>query len=236
MTLISRHALVCVLSLLTVWGTMGCSNKDAGRAPAAAPGATFTGPRYLYNTVGSLSRLQNNQPRIVSGYGVVVGLNGTGSSEVPAALRQWLINEMTKQGVGRQQYDEILPMSPAQLLASKDTAVVHVAGIIPPGAVAGSRFDLKVEAADTSTTSLVGGRLWTTNLSMGGLNPENFYLTPLAEGRGPIYLSPTDNASRDAFELDENRGIEDGWAGSGSTRTPGFPTRHRPPQPMRPGG
>ncbi|MBB6430491.1 flagellar basal body P-ring protein FlgI [Algisphaera agarilytica] len=205
MSLISRHALVCVLGLLTAVTLVGCKTEEAGRAPAAAPGATFTGPRYLYNTVGSLARLKNNQPRLVSGYGVVVGLDGTGTSEVPAALRQWLINEMTKQGVGSRQYDEILPMSPAQLLASPDTAVVRIAGIIPPGSVAGSRFDLVVTAADTSTTSLVGGRLWTCSLSQGGLNPENFYLTPLAEGRGPIYLSPTDNASRDAFELDENR-------------------------------
>ncbi|MEM9914689.1 MAG: flagellar basal body P-ring protein FlgI [Planctomycetota bacterium] len=204
MSMICRHALVCVLGLLTVWTLTGCSTPDAGRAPAAPPGATYTGPRYLYNTVGSLARLDNNQPQIVSGYGVVVGLNGTGTSEVPAALRQWLINEMTKKGVGRQMYDDILPMSPEQLLASPNTAVVRIAGIIPPGAVEGSRFDLLVTAADTSTTSLIGGRLWTCELSAGGLNPENFYLTPLALGRGPIYLGPVDDTSRDVFELDEN--------------------------------
>lgn len=193
------------MGLLTVWTLGGCKTEEAGRAPSAAPGATYTGPRYLYNTVSSLARLNNNQPQIVSGYGVVVGLDGTGTSEVPASLRQWLLNEMTKKGVGRQQYDELLPLSPAQMLASPDTAVVRIAGIIPAGAVAGSRFDLMVTAADTSTTSLVGGRLWTCELSAGGLNPENFYLTPLALGRGPIYLGPTDDVSHEAFELDENQ-------------------------------
>jgi len=200
-----RHALVCALGLWTAVLLGGCQNDGPGRAPTATPGATYTGPRYLYNTVGSLARLNNNQPQIVSGYGVVVGLDGTGTSEVPSALRQWLINEMTKKGVGRQRFEEVLPMSPAQLLASPDTAVVRIAGIIPAGAVAGSRFDLLVSAADTSTTSLVGGRLWTCELSSGGLNPENFYLTPLALGRGPIYLGPTDDVSRDAFELDESQ-------------------------------
>ncbi len=184
---------------------IGCQKDGPGNAPTAPPGATYTGPRYLYNTVGSLARLTNNQPQIVSGYGVVVGLDGTGTSEVPSALRQWLINEMTKKGVGRERFEEILPMSPAQLLASPDTAVVRIVGIIPAGAVAGSRFDLMVSAADTSTTSLLGGRLWTCELSAGGLNPENFYQTPLAVGRGPIYLGPTDEVSRDAFELDENQ-------------------------------
>ncbi len=169
--------------------------------------ATYTGPRYLYNTVGSLASLNKNRTQLVSGYGLVVGLDGTGSSEVPQALRQWLINEMVKQGVGSIDAQDFLPLGPEQLLASRDTAVVRVLGFIPPGAVAGSRFDLLVTAADSSTTSLLGGRLWTTELSAGGVNPERFYLTPLAEGRGPIYLDPaTAPAADDAtFELRPER-------------------------------
>ncbi|MEM1110164.1 MAG: flagellar basal body P-ring protein FlgI [Planctomycetota bacterium] len=184
-------------------GLSGCSNKDVGSAPTATPGATYTGPRYLYNSVGSLASLQNRDPLLVTGYGVVVGLDGTGTSEVPAFLRQWLLNEITKRGVGREIYEEEFPLSPAQLLASRNTAVVRVWGIIPAGAVAGSRFDLMVEAADTSTTSLVGGRLWTTELSQGGLDPGRTYTTPLAEGKGPIYLGPSDEESDSQFELDD---------------------------------
>lgn len=205
MTHLPRPARFCLLGLLGLLTLASCQSDDPGQAPAAAPGATFTGPRYLYNTVGSLSRLNNNDAQYVSGFGLVVGLDGTGTSEVPQALRQWLINEMTKKGVGRERFEEILPLSPAEVLASPDTAVVRVQGIIPAGAVAGSRFDLLVSAADTSTTSLVGGRLWTCEMAAGGANPERFYLTPLAEGRGPIYLGPSDRASRDAFELDENQ-------------------------------
>ncbi|MEM9883296.1 MAG: flagellar basal body P-ring protein FlgI [Planctomycetota bacterium] len=199
-----RTVAAAVWAAAGLLGLAGCGS-DPGRAPNAAPGATYTGPRHLYNTVGSLARLSNNRPQVVSGYGLVVGLENTGSSEVPQALRQWLINEMTKQGVGRQRNREVLDLGPEQVLASDQTAVVRVVGIIPPGAVGGSRFDLLVTAADTSTTSLVGGRLWTTELSAGGTNPDRLFLTPLAEARGPVYLGPTDAVSRSAFELDENR-------------------------------
>lgn len=185
----------------------GCNSTPESAAPDAAPSATYTGPEYLYNTIGSLAAINNNRDQLVSGYGLVVGLEGTGSSEVPEALRQWLINEMVKKGVGKNAYQEILPMGPEALLASEDTAVVRVVGYIPPGAVKGSRFDLLVTAADSTTTSLVGGRLWTCSLSAGSANPEQFYLTPLAEGRGPIYLDPTDHEpdANQAFELRPER-------------------------------
>ena len=186
---------------LSLLHTLGCA-KDQATPDTAPPGATYTGPRYLYNTVGSLTTLRNNRPQLVSGFGLVVGLNGTGSSEVPAALRQWLINEATKQGVGRQKFSEILPMGPEELLASDTTAVVRVLGFIPPGAQAGHRFDLLVTAADTSTTSLLGGRLWTTSLSAGGVNPSQLYLTPLAQGSGPIYLDPSEDRPQDGSAAD----------------------------------
>jgi len=205
----TTHRLVmAMLFTAMLWSAavgLGCAAKDAGRAPSAPSGATFTGPTYLYNTIGSLTRLSNNTVQVVSGYGLVVGLNGTGSSEVPPQLREWLINEMVKHGVGRTKYRDALPTSPERLLASKNTAVVRVLGLIPPGAAAGSRFDLLITAADSNTTSLIGGRLWTTQLSLGGMNPDRFYRTPQAEGRGPVYMDPRDRPS-EGFGLDTN-----GW-------------------------
>jgi hypothetical protein len=197
-----HHALsglIC-LALLTL---VGC--QPAGPPPATPPGATFTGPRYLYNTVGSLSRLTNNEPLAVSGYGLVVDLQGTGSNEVPQFIRQWLINEMTKNGVGLSKYRDILDASPEQVLASNNTAVVRVFGIIPAGAVAGTRFDLAVVAADSRTTDLTGGRLWQTSLTVGGLNPERFFTEPEAVGGGAIYVDPVDAEEVDKFELERQR-------------------------------
>ncbi len=169
----------------------GCGNKQLDTPPPASAGPSYTGPTYLRGTVGSLATLRNNQPMPVSGYGIVVGLDNTGHRGAPIFLRQRLLNEMRKQGVGQVSTRDILPLTPAQLLDSMTTAVVTVEGLIPPGATKGTPFDLLVTAvAGTQTTSLAGGTLYTVDLSMGGTNVENQYTKPVAQGHGPIYLNP----------------------------------------------
>lgn len=197
--------LACLSFAAVALTQVSCKSNDPGQAPAAPPGATYNGPKYLYGTVGSLTRLNNNQPQLVSGYGLVVDLDGTGSNEVPQFLRRWLINEMVKNGVGRARFAEALPLTPDQLLASPDTAVVLVQGLIPPGAVPGNRFDLLISAADTRTTDLTGGRLWTTSLALNGDNPQRFFTEPLAKGRGSIYVDPADISKKSGFELEQLR-------------------------------
>lgn len=196
--------LVLALGCLLVLPACG-KKKVVEQAPATPPPPTYTGPEYLRNTVGSLARLRagDGEPLLVSGYGIVVFPpgTGTGSSEVPAYLREKLVNEMRKRGIGsarlRAQYPELRPflsMSPAEFLASRDTAVVEVHGLIPPGAVAGTPFDVRVRAlAQTQTTSLAGGTLWTTELAIDGANPAMRFSRPLAEANGPIYLNPFDD-------------------------------------------
>lgn len=180
----------------------GCQPKQAGPAPDASSGATYRGPSYLNGTIGSLAQTRHNRPLVVTGYGLVVDLAGTGSSEVPQELRQWIINDMTKRGVGLSRYDDILPLNPEQLLASDRTAVVRVVGFISPGAVAGTRFDVLVEAADGRTTSLAGGRLWSCDLAPGGNRPDVF-VDPIAAADGPMFVSPTDPAAETRFEIQD---------------------------------
>ena len=199
----ARRSLACVL-LGALLPLTGCGARHAGQAPDAAPGATFRGPEYLYGTVGSLTRLKYARPLVVTGYGLVVGLDGTGSSEVPQELRGWLVNEMTKRGVGRASFADVLPLTPEQMLASPDTAVVRVLAFVPAGAVAGTRFDVLVEAADTRTTSLAGGRLWRSELSPGAATPGQ-YRAPIALAEGPIFVSPTDPAAETRFEIQNHR-------------------------------
>ena len=194
---------LALLSLVAVLSLAACRGPgDPGNAP---PGPTYTGPQYLYNTVGSLTRLSNNEFLPVSGFGLVVDLNGTGSSEVPQYLRQWLINDMTKRGVGLTKFRDVLDASPEQVLADDRTSVVRVRGLIPPGAVAGDRFDLLVEAADTRTTDLAGGRLWEASLAQGGVNPQQAFVEPQAIGRGPIYVDPVNPQTDDKFAIEEAR-------------------------------
>ena len=199
-------ALAGIVAIASALGLAGCAKKQGPAAPSATPPPSYTGPAFLRGTVGSMSSLRQGSDRglLVSGYGVVVfppGLNN-GSSEVPAFLRQRLINEMRKQGIGSaaaranapDRLKPFLRLTPEQFLDLPTTAVVSVQGLIPPGATPGTRFDLLVTALDqTQTMSLAGGTLWTTQLGVQGINPQFEFVTPLAEGYGPMYLDPLDH-------------------------------------------
>jgi flagellar basal body P-ring protein FlgI len=162
-------------------------------------------PRILSGTVASEAILVNYNPIIVRGYGLVVGLDGTGSSDVPSPLRAHMRAEMSRRGVG-QSGSPFAEVEPDELLNSSDTAVVIVEGVIPPGAVGrqdsprgaidGTKFDVRVYAhPQTGTTSLEGGRLYTCDLRQalpGEVLPPvgSRQASPLAEARGPIFINP----------------------------------------------
>ena len=97
---------------------------------------------------------------------------------------------MTKLGVGKE--SGTLPhVSPDQLLDDPNTAVVLVQSIIPPGAPKDMVFDVRVDALPgTSTTSLEGGTLWTTQLRRGLALPAGPTTEPIAEARGAIFTNP----------------------------------------------
>lgn len=183
---------------VTIMATGACSQKQPRPAP---PPPTYTGPAYLHGSVGSMTRLLGDQPLIVGGYGLVVNLNATGSSEVPAYLRQWLINEMRKKGVGSASVGGGT-LSPEQMLASHHTTVVAVQGLVPPGATNGMRFDVWVTCLpQTQTTSLEGGRLWSTDLSIGGTSPSMRFSRKLAVAAGPTYINPLGPDTPDEGQL-----------------------------------
>ncbi len=162
-------------------GLWSCAPKAEQRAATPPPRPIFSGPDYLHGTIGSITRINGGEPELVSNYGLVAGLPGTGSADIPPYLRQRFLNEARRQGV----------RNPLQWLQRDDTALVRVRGLVPPGAVKGDRFDLLVEALpQTQTTSLAGGRLWTTDLAVGGANPRGLDRHPVAMGRGPIYVNP----------------------------------------------
>jgi len=178
------------LALAAIIPIAGCSSQAKEQAPEPPPTEVYRGPEHLHGTVGSMTRLRNHRPLPVAGYGLVVGLNGTGSSEVPAYLREDITDTMRKRGLGSARYGT-QSMTPDRVLADENTAVVIVRGLVPAGASEGSRFDVLVSALEgTQTTSLVGGRLWTTELGLGGGRPGAGYVTPRAEANGDIYVNP----------------------------------------------
>jgi flagellar basal body P-ring protein FlgI len=162
-------------------------------------------PRAMRGTIASETIMLGYQPVIVRGYGLVVGLNGSGSREIPPALRAHMLAEMARHGIG-QESAGLGHLNPERMLDSLDTAVVIVEGVIPPGSVGkvtrrgaqmpGTSFDVRVVADPRGgTTSLEGGRLYTTELrpALAGetLPPVGSrQAAPLATAGGPIFVNP----------------------------------------------
>ncbi len=143
----------------------------------------------LRGTVASETIVTGFSPTVVRGYGLVVGLHGTGSRLMPADVRAHMLQEMAKRGVGNPSMGS--DVTPEKMLDSENCAVVVVEGVIPPGAPKDSLFDVRVFAVPGSgTTSLEDGKLWSTDLRPGPLVTGNRQARPLAVAHGDIFLNP----------------------------------------------
>ncbi|MEX0777629.1 MAG: flagellar basal body P-ring protein FlgI [Phycisphaeraceae bacterium] len=198
------HVKPWVLITLALSILVACSTGKKAQAPAPTPPPTYTGPEHFHGTIASMVSLRGFNQLPVSGFGFVVGLDGTGSAEVPAYLKQWLINYMRKQGIGsakmRTQW-----LSPDAFIADPNTTVVKLEGLTPPGAVPGTRFDVLVTAIDRQTTSLEGGTLYTFDLGIDGANPSMRFTRALATAQGDLYLTPMDNDTPDEKRIQLQR-------------------------------
>jgi len=162
----------------------------------------------LRGTIASETVLVGFEPTVVRGYGLVVGLDGTGSRLVPAEVRTQMVREMARRGIGNHAYGAG-DLSPERMLDSEDTAVVVVEGVIPAGSPKEASFDVRVAAIPGSgTSSLEGGRLYTTDLRPGPLRTGSRQAFPLAEASGPIFINPfiePDATGRDAVNRTTGR-------------------------------
>lgn len=206
----SRIALLRVLALLVsttaVAVPTGCSN-DKPRDIKKAELTPNPLPRYLRGTVLYEAELKGYGRSLAQGFGVVVDLDGTGSSDTPLPVRAYLEREGSK----------LLPdpkisgeqrLTMTQLLADPNTASVLVQAVIPPGAVKGTRFDVIVTAVPgSSTTSLEGGRLWTTNLS-SGFSGAVQGVKPIAQAHGDLFINPFATDNRKSLEGGLDWGID----------------------------
>ncbi len=87
----------------------------------------------------------------IEGIGLVTGLDGTGCNPEPSGQRDHLLADLRA--------DESIS-KPTAALASKNTSMVLLRGLIPPGAKKGDRFDVEIATLPNSqTTSLKYGRL-----------------------------------------------------------------------------
>jgi len=136
----------------------GCAEpgQGSGRSKLLGTGADL-GP-----TIGSLARIYSAESTEVEGYGMVGGLQGTGSPDCPPALRSYLKKYILRQLPNRQ-------IDVNKLIDSYSTAVVRVTGQTPALTSKGQDFDVKVAALEGSQTiSLEGGWLYRTDLRVAG--------------------------------------------------------------------
>ncbi|MFA5292258.1 MAG: flagellar basal body P-ring protein FlgI [Phycisphaerae bacterium] len=141
-------------------------------------------PAQLDKTIGDLAEVVAFNPIPVKGIGLVVGLPNTGSSECPTDIRNYLRQYILTQ-VGKKN-----SVNPDMMINNKDTAVVIVEGFIPKGAAKRQAFDVVVKTlANTQTTSLAGGRLYTTDLKFVARIEDVVQSSKtIALAAGPVYI------------------------------------------------
>ncbi len=162
---------------------IGCAEPGSSGVQATQA-ALPQGPDGLGPTIGMLAEVFASNPVRVSGYGLVGGLNGTGSGECPEPIREELEKYI------RQHFQDS-SVNVNTLIESPDTAVVIVNGIIPPAASKGQRFDVKVSVLPgTQTTSLKGGWLYGCDLCES--RQLGISIRSLAVAEGPVYTDSSD--------------------------------------------
>lgn len=103
--------------------------------------------------IKDLGRFMGARDHALVGYGLVVGLSGTGDSPRSAQTRQAFSNVLGRLGAN----------VPADQLQSRNVAAVMVTAVLPPTANLGDRLDVSVSSVGDAR-SLVGGTLLMTGL------------------------------------------------------------------------
>ena len=149
-----EQAKLLVLAVIVVGcvSQTGCTSTGFGKHDALetdpAAGKTL-------QLIDDLARPWGLKPVRVQGVSLVVGLAGTGGDPSPSAERAMLLDEMRTRDVDK----------PNRVLASKDTALVTVQAVLPPGIQKGDRVDVQVRVPPRgNSTSLRGGWLMETRL------------------------------------------------------------------------
>lgn len=150
------------------------------------------------NTIGPLVNIQGMERNAVRGFGLVVDLVDTGGSDGPEIVRNYLVKEIRRRAeIGND------GINASEFLDSKDTAMVELEAFMPGGAEKNERFDVRVRALGTETSSLVGGRLVLATLQIWAATPTGVLASrPQAIAAGPVFVSPFDRQGRPTESVD----------------------------------
>lgn len=181
-------ALSYLLVLVVGWAAVGCQSTPTTRAQAEIESEASDKDMDI-RLIGDVTTVANADPIAVFGIGLVINLEGTGSPTPPGGFRNTLEDYLRKRSC----------TNVHEALNSKNTSLVFVSALIPPGARKGDPIDLEVTLPPQSkTTSLRGGYLIETTLhnyeSAKRVNPNlerpDFALKghPLVRGEGPVLV------------------------------------------------
>ncbi|HMO26999.1 MAG TPA: flagellar basal body P-ring protein FlgI, partial [Tepidisphaeraceae bacterium] len=152
-------------------------------------------PDYLRGTILQIADLAETQPKLISGFGLVVNLEGTGDSAAPNPVREYMLKQMTKHGFGSTNLPGYERLSPDRVLRDPRTTIVRVDGFVPPGARRGDRIDVQVSALpNNNTSSLARGILYLCDIKLRGANPmlpNDTSINPDGAAGGPIFVNPS---------------------------------------------
>jgi flagellar P-ring protein precursor FlgI len=125
------------------------------RIAALAVGAALAAsPAFAFSRVKDLVEVQGIRDNMLVGYGLVVGLNGTGDSLKNAPFTQQSIQTML---------ERLGTNTRGQVMQTKNVAAVMVTASLPAFAAPGSRIDVSVSAMGDAK-NLQGGTLLVTTL------------------------------------------------------------------------
>ena len=136
---VSVNAQAKLLVLLAVFAALGCAKAQ---------------PENRQSTIRDIATVEGVRENPLLGYGIVVGLKGTGDSRQTIFTIQTLANALQRMGV------QIPPGS----ARSNNVAAVFVTASLPPFARPGTALDITVSSAGDAK-SLEGGMLLLTALS-----------------------------------------------------------------------
>ncbi|TWU28533.1 flagellar basal body P-ring protein FlgI [Bythopirellula polymerisocia] len=195
----SRVSLAVALSVGAMWtGCMGpILRQQSPELPEEESKAELT-------LVGNATQPYGLTYVKVEAVALVTGLAGTGEDPPPSPQRASLLAEMNRREVP----------NPNNILASPNTGLVLVRGLLRPGIRAGDHFDLEVRTPSRSgTTSLRGGRLLETRLTETAVLGDQLrkgHLLGMAQG--PILVDPTADADEDQVLVRKGRVLGGGVA------------------------
>lgn len=150
-------------------------------------------PPFMAGTIYQVTNLQNDQPFLVSGWGLVVNLDGTGGSrQLSNNVKEFMVKEMARKGFGSKLTPGFENVQPEQVLLDRNAAIVAVYGWLPPAARKGQWFDLAIKAGADDVTSLAHGTLYDTELAIDGANAmdPNRRVNIWATAYGPVFVNP----------------------------------------------